>query len=92
VLDEFGLEPGAVREQITTQGVPLHTLPEGTRLSLGAVRVTLTKPCTPCLRMDEVQPGLQEALVGRRGRFVRVHEDGEVAVGDIVDVDAGGAV
>ena len=88
VLDEFGLDPGAVREQITTQGVPLSTLPDGARLTLGPVRVTLGKHCTPCLRMDEVQPGLQQALVGRRGRFVRVHEDGEIAVGDDVRIDA----
>jgi MOSC domain-containing protein YiiM len=38
--------------------------------------------CDPCSRMDEIRPGLQEELEGRRGMLARVVQTGDVAVGD----------
>jgi MOSC domain-containing protein YiiM len=87
VLDRFGLEPGAIREQVTVQGLALETLAFGTRLRVGDAILELTAPCHPCERMDEVRPGLQQALVGRRGRFVRVVQAGSFAVGDPIHVE-----
>jgi MOSC domain-containing protein YiiM len=37
--------------------------------------------------MDELKPGLKDALAGRRGRFVRVVEAGAFAVGDTLQVE-----
>jgi len=37
--------------------------------------------------MDEIRPGLQDLLAGRRGRFVRVAVAGSFAVGDALIVE-----
>src|SRR5215831_2775710 len=88
VLDEFGLAPGAIREQVTVRGLDLDKLVFGARLRVGGAVLEVAGPCDPCERMDEVKPGLQQALVGRRGRFVRVVEAGSIAVGDAIHVEA----
>ena len=87
VLDEFGLDPGAIREQVTVRGLDLGRLVFGARIRVGGALLEVAGPCAPCARMDEVKPGLQQALVGRRGRFVRVIEAGSFAVGDALQVE-----
>ena len=87
VLTSFGLSHGDVRENITTSGIALHSLPTGQRLALGAeVVLELTGHCTPCPRMDEVRMGLQQELVGQRGMLSLVVQGGTVQVGDKVRV------
>lgn len=81
-LDEFGLVPGDVREQVTTRGMDLHGLAEGALLRAGEAVLMVGRTCAPCERMNELKPGLMQALTGRRGRFVRVLEAGTVTVGD----------
>jgi MOSC domain-containing protein YiiM len=88
VLDQFHLRPGDVREQVTTRGVDLHALPVGARLHAGEAEFELMGPCAPCERMDELRPGLQAALEGRRGRFARVVTAGRFAVGDALRIEA----
>jgi MOSC domain-containing protein YiiM len=87
VLDEFGLAPGAIREQVTVRGLDLDKLVFGARIRVGGALLEVAGPCDPCARMDEVRPGLQTALEGRRGRFVRVVEAGSFAVGDALQVE-----
>jgi MOSC domain-containing protein YiiM len=86
VLDEFGLPPGAVREQVTVRGLALNDLVFGARLHVGGAVFEVVGPCAPCERMDEVQPGLRDRLARRRGRFVRVVTAGSLAVGDAITV------
>jgi MOSC domain-containing protein YiiM len=87
VLDEFGLEPGAIREQVTVRGLDLDKLVFGARIRVGEALLEVAGPCDPCARMDEVKSGLQKALVGRRGRFVRVIQAGSFAVGDTLHLE-----
>jgi len=87
VLDEFGLEPGAIREQVTVRGLDLDKLVLGARIRVGGALLEVAGPCDPCARMDEVKSGLQKALVGRRGRFVRVLQAGWFAVGDTLHLE-----
>src|SRR5580765_113404 len=51
-LVEFGLEPGIVRENITTVGLKAADLKPGQRLLIGDALVEVTVPCEPCSRMD----------------------------------------
>jgi MOSC domain-containing protein YiiM len=90
VLDQFGLKPGDVREQVTVRGLDLHGLPDGTRLIVGAAVLELGGPCAPCERMEELKSGLQVALEGRRGRFARVVRAGAFAVGDTIAAEPPG--
>ena len=79
-----GLGPADLRAQVVLEGVLVDQLPEGTLLRIGGAVVAVGHECTPCHRMDELKPGLQERLKRRRGRFLRVLEGGKVRVGDAV--------
>ncbi|MBM3945170.1 MAG: MOSC domain-containing protein [SAR202 cluster bacterium] len=86
-LDSFKLEPGDVRENVTTRGIDLQALRKEDRVTLGDGTVLeITGPCTPCYRLDEVREGLREALEGRRGMLARVLSGGTVKTGDSVRV------
>jgi MOSC domain-containing protein YiiM len=86
-LEALDLRPGAVRENITVRGLSLHALQPGDRLRIGEALLEITKPCTPCGRMDEIRPGLQEALWGRRGMLARVLESGWILPGAPIRVE-----
>jgi MOSC domain-containing protein YiiM len=90
VLEEFSLAPGAIREQVTVRGLELDKLVFGARIRVGDALLEVAGPCHPCARMDEVKPGLQKELVGRRGRFVRVVKAGSFAVGDTLHLEPPG--
>ncbi len=85
-LAEFQLSAGVVKENITTRQIELMTLPRFQRLRVGTVVLELTGPCAPCRRMDEISPGLQEQLRGRRGVLARVIEGGEIYINDPIVV------
>jgi len=86
-LEEFGIAPGRARENITTRGIALGSLPLGQRLRAGEALLEVTKPCTPCHQMDEIRQGLQEALRGRRGLLCRVVEPGRIRRGDRIEME-----
>lgn len=85
-LTRLGISIGAVKENITTRGIGLMDLAAGTRLQIRDVLFELTKPCTPCERMEEIRPGLREELQGQRGMLARVVRGGEIRVGDAIAV------
>lgn len=85
-LQMLGLTPGQVKENITTAGIVLTQLTRGQRLRVGRAVVQVTTPCSPCSRMDELRPGLQEELRGRRGILARVLQGGTIRVGDPIDL------
>jgi len=86
-LEEFGLAPGRVRENITTRGIALGTMPRGQRLRAGEVLLEVTEPCGPCHQMDEIRQGLQEEIRGRRGMLCRVVQSGRIRRGDRIDME-----
>jgi MOSC domain-containing protein YiiM len=60
------VEPGQLGENITTRGVDLLALPEGTLLHLGddaVVRVTGLR--NPCQQINGFEPGLLRQVLGR---------------------------
>ena len=84
-LDALDLAPSVVRENVTTSGIDLSSLPSGRTVRLGdEVVLRISKPCPPCSRMDEVRSGLRQELEGRRGMLASVVEGGSVRVGDPV--------
>jgi MOSC domain-containing protein YiiM len=65
-LTGFLVHPGQLGENITTQGIDLLTLPQGTRLRLGDEAVVeLTGLRTPCKKIDDFQPGLLKQVIER---------------------------
>lgn len=86
VLEELGLTPGVVREQVTVRGIELMKLVFGSRLRVGTATLEVAGPCPPCEFMNTIRAGLRTELEGRRGRFVRVLEPGSFAVGDAIAI------
>ncbi len=85
-LEQLGVAPGSVKENITTRGLELVGLRAGQRLQVGEALLEVTAPCEPCARMDEIRPGLQQELCGRRGMLCRVVGAGLVRCGDRIEL------
>lgn len=84
----FAVKPGDIGENVLTRGLDLLALPQGARLSIGASAVVeVTGLRNPCSQLDDFQPGLMRAVLGRA-------EDGSLIrkAGVMATVLAGGAV
>jgi MOSC domain-containing protein YiiM len=81
-LEEVGVEPGAIRENITVEGDDVERWPIGQRVRAGEAEFEVTMVCDPCHRMDELRDGLRAELQGKRGMLARVVQSGVIAVGD----------
>jgi MOSC domain-containing protein YiiM len=87
-LDEVAVVAGAIKENLTVEGLHVMGLPVGTRVRLGeSAVVEITEVCEPCFRMDEIRMGLKTELVGRRGMVARVVNGGSIAVGDRITLE-----
>jgi MOSC domain-containing protein YiiM len=85
-LEEFGVVPGRVKENITTRGISLAGLRMGECVRAGEALLEVTKLCAPCHQMDEIRYGLQEAIRGRRGIMCRVIASGRICRGDNIEI------
>ena len=81
-LDSVGVDPGAVRENLTVEGEDVEKWSIGQQVRAGEALFEITMVCDPCHRMDELRDGLRAELQGKRGMLARVTQGGEVAVGD----------
>ena len=88
-LAQFELSPGALRENITTEGLRHRDLLAGQCLFIGDAILQITGPCEPCERLEEIRTGLQQGLDGRRGMLCRVIKGGTIRRGDCIVQTAG---
>ena len=61
----FRVGPGSMSENVLTRGLDLLALPRGTLLHLGGAVVEVTGLRNPCQQLNEFQPGLMAAVLGR---------------------------
>jgi MOSC domain-containing protein YiiM len=87
-MREGGLKvkEGSFAENITTEGLELHTLPVGARVRLGSALVEVTQIGKVCHDRCAIYHLAGDCVMPREGIFVKVLEPGEVAVGDVVEV------
>ncbi|MBC5766646.1 MOSC domain-containing protein [Ramlibacter albus] len=93
----FAVFPGDLGENVTTRGIDLLALAEGTILRLGTdARVRVTGLRNPCSQLDRFLPGLMAAVLDRdaQGQLVRkagvmgvVLSGGEVRPGSPISVE-----
>jgi MOSC domain-containing protein YiiM len=83
-LDELGVDHGAVRENFTVGGADVMSWPVGQRVSVGTAEFEISMVCDPCELMENIRPGLQAELEGKRGMLARVLKTGDVSLGDPV--------
>lgn len=84
-LQAMDLNPGIIRENITTEGLAVNSLKPGARLRIGDSLLEVSMVCTPCDQMERLRPGLRREIRGRRGMLCRVLEGGTVHAGDRIE-------
>lgn len=83
-----GLCFGKFAENITTEGITLHTLPVGTELKIGSAICEVSQIGKKCHAADgcEVAKLFGVCVMPKEGIFVRVLREGTVKAGDDVEV------
>jgi MOSC domain-containing protein YiiM len=84
-LEAMDLQPGIIRENITTTGLNVNRLAIGQQLRVGESLLEVSEICTPCDQMEKIRPGLRKELWGRRGMLCRVVEGGIIRRGDTIE-------
>jgi len=84
-LEAMELQPGIVRENITTDGIDVNSLAQNQELHIGEVRLQVSEICHPCDQLEKIRPGLRREMRGRRGMLCRVLEGGMIRRGDAIE-------
>jgi MOSC domain-containing protein YiiM len=84
-LEAMELQPGIVRENITTDGIDVNSLVQNQLLRIGEVRLEVSEICHPCDQLERIRPGLRREMRGRRGMLCRVLEGGMIRRGDAIE-------
>jgi MOSC domain-containing protein YiiM len=84
-LEVLGLQPGTIRENITTEGLNVNGLEAGELLRIGDAIFEVTIPCTPCGHIEKIRQGLRHEIRGRRGMMCRVRQGGVIRIGDTIE-------
>ena len=92
----FYIKAGDMGENVTTRGVDLLGLPQGTRLHIGAeVIIEITGLRNPCSQIENHQKGLLKACLDKdeNGKLIRksgvmsiVLNGGDICAGDMIDI------
>ncbi len=82
----LNVKQGSFAENITTEGVELHTLPVGTRMRLGSALVEVTQIGKICHDRCAIYHLAGDCVMPREGIFVKVLEPGEIKTGDTIEV------
>ena len=84
---------GDIGENVTIAGVPYADLGPGRRVRVGGATVEVTKPATPCVNLytlpyvgEERGPAFIKTMMGRRGWYARVIDEGDLAPGGPVEL------
>jgi MOSC domain-containing protein YiiM len=79
--------PGDFAENITTEGLKLHTLPAGTRLRLGLEAVgEISQIGKECHKRCEIHRSMGVCIMPTQGVFARVLRGGEIRMGDAMEL------
>lgn len=96
----YPVSPGALGENLTTEGLDFRAVRKGDVLRAGSVLLEITKLRQPCRTLDPFGPGIQKRLMdaaakkgdvqslvwGRGGFYARVIRGGVVRKGDSIEV------
>lgn len=84
------IKPGDIGENITTNGIPYFQMSPGKTLRIGSeVVIQISRACDPCSNLyllpyvgDKKGPSFLKVMLGRRGWYARVIQEGTVRKGD----------
>lgn len=79
--------PGNFAENITTEGIDLLGLSLGSKLKLGSdAELEVTQFGKECHNKCEIYEQVGDCIMPREGIFAKVIRDGEINVGDIIEI------
>ncbi len=95
----FPVYPGALGENITTQGLDIHALRIGDRVQAGRALLEVTQPRGPCNQLDIYGADIKNAIFdpevrrlnpasprwGMSGLYMCVLEEAEIQCGDAIE-------
>lgn len=85
-LGKDTIDPALIRRNIVVKGINLNAL-KGKQFKMGEAVLEMTGFCFPCSRMEEnLGEGGYNAMRGHGGITCRVIQEGEINVGDSLDV------
>jgi len=83
------VKPGDLGENFTTMGIPYQEFGVGKIFTAGRARFQITKACDPCDNLYLLPyvgvskgPSFLKVMLGRRGWYAKVLEEGRVNAGD----------
>ena len=87
-LDDLELQPGQIKENITTIGLDIAKTQPGQVFFIGdQVTLEIVGQCEPCAKMNALRPGLLNQINGRRGMLATVINGGPIKVGDTIRIE-----
>ena len=87
-LQGLDVGPGDFAENLTTEGLELHTLPLGTRLRLGSEAVgEISQIGKECHNRCAIYEQAGDCVMPREGIFIKVLQGGNIKNGDPISVD-----
>jgi len=82
------LVPGDFAENVTTRGIPVATLPIGSRLHLGPdALIEITQIGKTCHKGCDIRSQVGDCIMPREGIFARVLRGGVIRPGDEITVE-----
>ena len=86
ILGKKGIDPKLTRRNIVISGINLLSLKRH-KFRIGSVILETTGICAPCKRMEEnLGPGGYNAMRGHGGITATVIEEGEIKLGDTIEL------
>lgn len=83
----YPIEPGAIGENVTIDGMDVDELEIGDRLRFsGGVEIEITKRRNPCYVLDAIDKTLKKALIDRCGVYGKILHTGELRPGETVHI------
>ena len=86
------IKPGDLGENFTTSGIPYDQFSPRIRFRLGSATVEVSRACDPCNNLyllpyvgEAKGPLFLKVILGRRGWYARVVEEGRVNRGDAIE-------
>ena len=85
------IKPGDLGENFTTRGIPYQVFDVGKIFTAGRLRFQISKACDPCDNLFLLPfvgaskgPNFLKVMLGRRGWYARVLQEGRVKTGDLL--------
>jgi MOSC domain-containing protein YiiM len=80
------VKPGDFAENITTEGIILHSLPIGTKMKIGESLAEVTQIGKECHNKCNIYHTVGDCVMPREGIFVKILKGAPVAIGDRIEV------